>query len=179
MFFIFSLNFLPFAQVRKHKLVHISLPQAVNKYPPAIACGISASGIVLILQAASGCAVYWPVSRALVTQTRSSGTKTKPPSEREGDRIAVEGACESSPRLTLTATERSCTHSPSVAYGASSLRREPFNLIHRSLGIDLTRVIESFAVIDAVRLGLRLEAKRTVLDGGNAAVEEMLGRHLL
>ena len=126
MFFIFSLNFLPFAQVQKHGVVQIALPWAVNKYPTAIACGISASGIVLILQATSGCAVYWPVSRALVTQTRSSGTKTKPPSEREGDRIAVEGACESSLRLTLTATERSCTHSPSVAYGASSLPEGAF-----------------------------------------------------
>ena len=53
---------------------------------------------------------------SVVSKCALAGEQYKPPSEREGDRIAVEGACESSPRLTLTATERSCTHSPSVAF---------------------------------------------------------------
>ena len=41
--------------------------------------GISFSDIALILPAAHKCAVYWPVSHATITHTRSSGTKTKPP----------------------------------------------------------------------------------------------------
>ena len=39
----------------------------MNKYPPAIAGGISVSGIALILLAAHKCAFYWPASHAFVT----------------------------------------------------------------------------------------------------------------
>ncbi len=70
-----------------------------------------------MLSATPGCAVYWPASHASITQTRSSGTKTKPSSgraygtskinrkgrfllvelrrekRRGGTAIAVEGAC--------------------------------------------------------------------------------------
>ena len=41
--------------------------------------GISVSGIALILLATHKCVMYWPASHALVTYTRSSGTKIKPP----------------------------------------------------------------------------------------------------
>ena len=64
-----------------------------NKNPPAIAGGISVSGIALILLAAQKRASYWPASHAIVTLTRLSGTKPKPSSGRKGDRFAVEGAC--------------------------------------------------------------------------------------
>ena len=44
--------------------------------------------------------------------------------------------------------------------------------------IDLACIIEADSVIYTVRLGLRLEAKCTVLDRFNTAVEEMLGCYL-
>ena len=52
------------------------------------------------------------------------------------------------------------------------------NLINRHLRINLTCVIEPDSVIYTVRLGLRLEAKCSVFDRFNTAVEEVLGRYL-
>ncbi len=45
----------------------IAVKLDINKNPPAIAGGISVSGIALILLAAHKCAFYWPVSHAFVT----------------------------------------------------------------------------------------------------------------
>ena len=73
-------------------LVELTIYQTLsldnNKNPPAIAGGISVSGIALILLAAHKCAFYWPASHAIITLTRLSGTEPKPSSERKGDRVS-------------------------------------------------------------------------------------------
>ena len=76
-----------------------------------------------MLLATHKCVVYWPVSHARDNCYRKREPCYKPPSEREVDfaKQKTEGACESSLFLELTAAPQNYTHSPSVAFGASSL----------------------------------------------------------
>ena len=91
-----------------------------------LAGGFAFSGIALILLAAHKCAFYWPASHASITQTRSSGTKTKPSSGRKGDRDSG----GRSPRdfgFMLASLSRNLPQSPTAP---APSRREPLAQEH-------------------------------------------------